>query len=302
VPASNTPEDEPQRRPEEDAAAAAALAALAAGKIDPFLPSRWARLAGLVRGERSFHAAFSRLLDDWLAGVRRRVIRPSGVVDLPAAEGARPAYASAVDDLMSVQVGTIFRDAFEEVAEPDDWEPYGVHQVQTYLAKAENFMVHTPDTVFDLIRQEVARGVNDGDSVEEMAFRVQDVLSSNAVPTWRNRGLVVARTEAVSAYNAGTFAGYQSLAAQLGGEWEKGWLCTHDARTRPTHFAADLGTPGTGQRVPLDQPFQVGESEGMFPGAPELSAEERIQCRCSMVLLRPGEKIDLSNRHMRGAK
>ena len=148
----------------------------------------------------------------------------------------------------------------------------------------------------------MAKAYQTGASIQELTARVETVLSDEQISRWRNRSLVIARTEAIGAYNAGTHAGFLSYAAQLGGQWEHGWLCTHDERTRPTHLAADIGTPGTGQRVPLGEPFAVGEALLDHPGAsgPSALPEEVIQCRCSQVLLRPGEQLDLSNRHGKG--
>jgi uncharacterized protein with gpF-like domain len=107
---------------------------------------------------------------------------------------------------------------------------------------------------------------------------------------------VIARTEAIGAYNAGTFAGFVSYASQLGGSWEKVWLATHDHRTRRTH-ARETGADG--QRVGLLDPFKVGDGLLMFPGDPTGPPEEVIQCRCSILLAQEGEIIDLSDRHFR---
>jgi hypothetical protein len=54
----------------------------------------------------------------------------------------------------------------------------------------------------------------------------------------------------------------------------KQWVARHDERTRPTHVAAD------GQRVPLDQPFNVGGAALMHPGDRSGPVGETINCRC----------------------
>ena len=74
------------------------------------------------------------------------------------------------------------------------------------------------------------------------------------------------------------------------------WLATSDSRTRPTHRAAE------GQRVPVGQPFIVGGAELRFPGDPSGPPQEVIQCRCTMLLVEPGESVDLSNRQMRRSR
>jgi uncharacterized protein with gpF-like domain len=71
---------------------------------------------------------------------------------------------------------------------------------------------------------------------------------------------------------------------------------TDDSRTRETHRLAD------GQRVALGQPFIVGGFELAFPGDPDGPPQEVIQCRCTMLLVEPGETVDMSNRQYRSRR
>ncbi len=74
------------------------------------------------------------------------------------------------------------------------------------------------------------------------------------------------------AYNA---AGLAALADE--GEAEKVWIATEDARTRPSHAAADR------QVQPLTAPFEVGTSALLIPGDPTGPPHETVNCRCTMV-------------------
>jgi hypothetical protein len=144
------------------------------------------------------------------------------------------------------------------------------------LAMSRNLLARIPDEVYQLVFAEITDGVNVGESVPELAARIERVLSMTASERWPNRARVIAITEANRASNAGLMsAGIQSQ--QIEGELLlKEWVATNDARVRPTHEAADR------QRIPLMQPFVVGQSLLMFPGDPSGSAEEVIACRCSM--------------------
>lgn len=98
----------------------------------------------------------------------------------------------------------------------------------------------------------------------------------------------------IGALNAGRADAFKAVKEEDPGlELEQVWLSTDDDRTRETHRIAD------GQRVPLGSPFIVGGAELMFPGDPTGPPQECIQCRCSLLLVEPGESTDLSNRQFR---
>jgi uncharacterized protein with gpF-like domain len=159
-------------------------------------------------------------------------------------------------------------------------------------------MVRTPDEVFNLIAVAIAEGAGLGEGIPELAKRVNKILSVTETERWPNRAVVVARTETLGAMNAGRSDAFDAVATDLGGEFEQMWLATDDERTRPSHRAAD------GQRVPLGTPFLIGADPAMSlagvhlmrPGDPTGPAHEVIQCRCTTLLVRPGETVDLSDR------
>lgn len=94
----------------------------------------------------------------------------------------------------------------------------------------------------------------------------------------------IARTEGHTAANVGS----DTAARATGADLVKEWAATDDARTRPSHVEAD------GQRVEMDEPFEVGDSYLDFPGDPDGPANEVINCRC-VVLYHPrvnGEVLD----------
>jgi hypothetical protein len=281
------------------AAVAVGAVALAGGLPDPWLPVRWRRLAGMMRAERALFAAYSGFLSRWIGAVRQRVVHGK-VVNSHAVFSLGHAFDLGVGRIVDVQMREIYEGAWHNVMLA---APVPPSRVETYLDGARNRMSGVPDQVYAQVKAEVLKANTEGWSIDELAGHVETVLSDNDVATWKNRSVVVARTEAIGAYNAGTHAGFLAYADQTGGPWEHAWLCTHDERVRPTHLAADIGTPGTGQRVPLGEPFSVGDALLDYPGAlgPRATPEEVIQCRCAQLLLRPGEQQDLSNRHGKGA-
>jgi uncharacterized protein with gpF-like domain len=262
---------------------------------DRWLGERWRALAGIVRAEQQLYAAYWSILTRWLARIREAVFGSGHTID-PVRIGAfTPMYERAVAELVDVQVREIVDTAYFQVVGEhlDDADPY----VLRHLAEVRNRMVDTPDHVFALVRDESARAVREGDGSDELALRLGKIFDESGIANWPSRAMTVARTETLGAYNGGMFRGFASIAAQTGGAWEKQWLATLDHRTRETH-AHDTGADG--QRVALMEPFVVGGFPLMFPGDPDGPPQEVINCRCSMMLLRPGEQVNEAGRFTRG--
>lgn len=267
---------------------------------DPWMPQRLQAQAQVAVGERTIYDDYYARLAAWLAFAGQATL--AGVVPSPdAILSAAPRWVQSMTDFVHTSIAEMVGKAYVRVFGPGyryDNRPY----VVDYLARALNRLVDVPEQAYTLVISQIAEGAMAGESISKIADRVRESFDVSGTPYWRNRPSVVARTETVGALNAGRQGAFTEVAFDLGEPFEKGWLATMAGpsaqRTRPTHRAADIGTPITGQRVPLDRPFMVGGFPGMFPGAPELPPEESIQCRCTQLILRPGENIDLSNRQM----
>lgn len=260
---------------------------------DAWLPKRLRAFTDLVAAEGSIYRAILALLDRWASrlrtavfGARRTSPDPVGVMSTQSWWGEQ------LDDVI-VEIRETFDAGSFGAA---DVEPDAMVRVQRHLEESRNRLARVPDSVYNSVRGATMTATTEGWSIDELAARVDEILAEAGAERWRNRARVIARTEAIGAYNGGRYAGFVSYAKQFGGEWEKVWLATHDHRTRYTH-ARETGADG--QRVGLLEPFKVGQGLLMFPGDPTGPPEEVIQCRCSILLAREGEIIDLSDRHFR---
>lgn len=260
-------------------------------ETDPYEGQRDRAREAIDRAERSLFARALDLLREWATRLRTAVFGPSRRVDPTGVFETEPWFRTAVEDVV-VEVRDIYEDAADNVQGDDD--PHGYRLARDFIVASRNRLVRVPDSVYAQVTRAVFAGDREGDSTDELAGRIDQILAASGSDRWTNRATTIARTEATAAYNAGTFDGFLGLAAQLGGKWEKGWLAVDDVRTRPSHVEADL------QRRPLLLPFSVGGYPGMYPGAVELPAKEVVNCRCSMLLLRQGEVMDYSNRQFRG--
>lgn len=245
------------------------------------------------RAEQEIRETFWAALSDWLVRLSRRVLRPGMRPDPDEVWALAPAWREVVDRMIRAAILPIMDRAYRALL-GDGFDLESRPFVSRYLAEVRNRMARTPDEVYDLIAGQMSAGVNSGDTIPQLAARVEQALSATGTDRWENRATVVARTEAIGALNAAKLDSFKAYRDEWGEtDLMKVWISTDDTRTRPTHVAAD------GQRVPLDAPFQVGGASLQFPGDPTGPADEVIQCRCSLALVNADEQLDYSDRQMR---
>lgn len=139
----------------------------------------------------------------------------------------------------------------------------------TYMKSVSNIFSGIGDDVWEDARAILVDGIKNGESIEQIAAKMMQVTDFTA-----NHAEMVARTSVHSAAESGSIAQLRWMGYE-DNEVEKEWLCTHDARTRPTHFHADK------QKVPLSGKFTVGGSSLDFPGDPLGAFDEIVRCRCT---------------------
>jgi len=155
----------------------------------------------------------------------------------------------------------------------------GLRQELADPSTASRYFTRTRrDKRFDgIVRRAIADGrpVAQAD-IDRMAARYSDRLLAL-------RGETIARTETLKAMNAGRQEALDQLIENPNNDIQaqdvtRKWDATGDARTRPSHAAAD------GQVVGQGEAFNVGGALLMFPGDTSLGApgEEVINCRCYM--------------------
>ncbi len=256
--------------------------------IDPWLPQRLAAESRITMAERAMYNTWWGSFSDWLTRVKRGVLH-SSVPDPHAVWTHVPDWAERMSRFVAGPVtdtvGITFRRLFGA-----DYQFDNRPAVTRYLGDVYNRMVRTPDEVFDVVASQVARGAAAGESIPVIADRISDVLDATNTEQWAWRAVTVARTETLGALNSGRTDAFGAVADELGGEFTQTWLATLDNRTRDDHRDAD------GQEVGLGEAFIVGGEPLAFPGDPSGSAANIINCRCSTLLNRPGETVDMTGR------
>ncbi|MFA5312724.1 MAG: phage minor head protein [Methanomassiliicoccales archaeon] len=160
--------------------------------------------------------------------------------------------------------------AFESKAE-DPW----MKLLLNWISKQSGAKVtQIQGTTLDRLRAQLSEGMEAGESMEDISKRLSGIYDDGI----STRSTIIARTEVISASNAASYAGAKSTDLRL----KKQWLSSRDARVRETHNDAD------GQEVGMDEPFNVGGYDLMFPGDSSLGApaSEIVSCRCTQTYSR----------------
>ena len=136
------------------------------------------------------------------------------------------------------------------------------------------------ETTRQTLRDSLLEGLEDGESMSEMADRVSEVFDEAE----GSRADTIARTEVLRSAN---WATWQAQAVSDVVE-QRQWVATMDDRTRDSHRDMD------GVTVGIEEPFELisGENAGeraMFPGGFTAGAES-INCRCTSYAVLEGEE------------
>lgn len=239
-----------------------------------------------ARQEQRLYTRVLRLFTEWLKRVLDAVLRayrsfamtpdPNGVYETAAW------FNNQIDAIIQYDLPEIAEEGWNTVVQQLGLDIPFISTdsfIQAQFAITQNLLVRIPDEVYNLIFAEINDGVNDGEDPDDLAARIENVLTLTGSENWPDRAMTIAVTEANRANNAGALAAGMQSEQIEGIALRKRWLATEDGRTRPSHRRAD------GQTVPMNQPFIVGDFPLMFPGDPAGPAHEVIFCRCALLVV-----------------
>jgi len=134
------------------------------------------------------------------------------------------------------------------------------------------------DRINGVLHRAVLTRMNAAQAIEEIGSVLD---STGAFKEVAYRAERIYRTEILRIFSMASDMKMQEQANNMkvaGYEMLKGWLATLDLRTRPSHRLAMLRYMQN--PIAVDEAFQVGDDELMYPRDPNGSAEETILCRC----------------------
>lgn len=231
-------------------------------------------------GEEGVFKAASSGLKRWLARARDVVMTPfrkyKVVPDPTAIAATVPAWQAEVDRIL-VALTPVLRDGWAAAHLPGDFDindPY----IQANLAMTKNLLVRIPDEVHAQVVAQILEGTNAGETVDQIAARVDNVLDYTGSENWPHRARVISQTETTRHASSSLLAHALLVQRQDGGIWQKEWQTRTDGRERPEHHAADH------QKRNISDPFLVGGTLMMFPGDPSAPADLVCGCRCHLTV------------------
>jgi len=180
-----------------------------------------------------------------------------------------------VKELLPVIKDTVDAGASRVLAEigGDVWD-IGRPEVVRWLESKELQISTLPKTMHGELRDIIQQGVEDGVSAGEIAQRIQDVRPDYEI----YKAERTARTETQGANNYGAVECYGQNGATL-----KEWITAEDDNVRDGTKGEFDHTAAHGEMVGLQDAFEATGEALEFPGDPNGSAGNIIQCRCAVV-------------------
>jgi SPP1 gp7 family putative phage head morphogenesis protein len=193
-------------------------------------------------------------------------------------QGVRSAQGNVHGSIINTEIGGVVTDLYRSAAEQalKKYKPnikaFGINenlivQILAYFKKflLEKVVLPISNTTRQRIDEVLQDAVSEGWTVDQTVKELEDT------DILRSRAMTIVRTEAVRAMNFSQLAAADTEDVEM----DKQWIAIEDNRVRRSHSHAGVD----GQRVAIDDPFSNGL---MFPGDPEGSAKETINCRCTL--------------------
>lgn len=231
--------------------------------------------------EQTAYQAIKSGLTGWLGRARAAVMAPWTAMRVQpnpiAINATKPYWQDAVDRILAA-LEPALREGWAAAHLPGDLNP-GDPYVRANLALTKNLLVRIPDEVQALVAAAILKGVNAQESGEQIANRIQDILTYTGSENWDGRAKLIAQTETNRHFNSSMLAHGLLQEKQGQRNLSKEWDTRMDGHERPAHHDAN------GQQRPLGHPFLVGGEPLLFPVDPRGRPDNVVGCRCELRVL-----------------
>jgi len=175
----------------------------------------------------------------------------------------------ALEPVMRATLAMSGKELFEEIGQPDDPWQMAPGKVLSFVSSREALVKRVGETAQSQLNTALQEGLEKGETTEQLSDRVRGVFNNLS----KYEAKRIAMTETNVAYNFSR----QEAMTDAGIEY-KAWLSSHGPNVRDAHAQAEddyIDDP-----IPIDEPFEVGGEELMYPGDPAGSPENVINCQC----------------------
>lgn len=172
-------------------------------------------------------------------------------------------YTSSIDELSVLFAISIPKVTNTEIKE----------EIKEEETPFDTLAINNAKDIVDLRKQvnrQFITSIMNGEDVNKLIKRMQKITELKLSDITR-----IARTQTTRIENLARLDAYKVVEKQ-GYKIVKQWVAVSDNRTRDAHKHAD------GQMVDMDEAFKVGGEKLMYPGDPNGSPENIINCRCTM--------------------
>ena len=228
--------------------------------------------------EDSVFRAASAGLKRWLGRARDAVMAPfrqfKAQPNPQAIAATVPVWQAQVDRIIAALTPAL-QEGWAGAHLPGDYDPRDPY-IQANLALTYNLLVRIPDEVHAKVVAQILEGTNAGETVDQIAHRVDQVLTYTGSENWPDRARLIAQTETTRHFSSSMLAHALLVEKQDKRSLMKRWDTIMDDRERDAHRHAN------GQTVPLGQPFLVEGFPMMHPGDPKAPPGLVCGCRCGL--------------------
>lgn len=191
----------------------------------------------------------------------------------PAAEAAK--FRAAFEKLFIAALVTAGQDELDGLGVDETFDSDGDEADSLIQDILDEFAQKVNDTTYSELGAVFEQIEADGLSLAQQIERLNEYFAGRKDELSLER---ISRTTMTGINGAGDVSAW----AQSGVVTEREWLATLDNRVRDDHKDAH------GQRVSLADPFDVGGEFLAFPGDPQASPEQIVNCRCTQVAVVEG--------------
>ena len=179
---------------------------------------------------------------------------------------------NTLDHVSRATLDTAGKELFAEIGRKDDPWQMPPQEALDFLNSRKAGLEGVADTARGQLNTVLEQSLKDGLSTEQTASAIRGVFNDLT----KGEAKRIATTEVSAAYGTARHQAMTDAGVQY-----KSWLSSHGPNVRAAHRQAE--TDYSAVPIPVDEPFRVGGEDLMYPGDPNGSPGNVINCQCVQI-------------------